>query len=119
MRDTTSPEGHAVRAVYLAAGAADVAAETGDRDLVAALAVQFEGMATTKQYVTGGLGARWEGEAFGDPYELPPDRAYAETCAAIGSFQLALAGLCELSNRLYEDGGGGGEPLDTNSGSTQ
>src|SRR4051794_14392694 len=103
VRETTSPEGHAVRAVYLAAGAADVAAETADRDLVAALAVQFEGMATTKQYVTGGLGARWEGEAFGDPYELPPDRAYAETCAAIGAAQWAWRMLLSTGEARYAD----------------
>ena len=46
-------------------------------------------MWSTKTYLTGGLGARWEGEAFGDEYELPPDRAYAETCAAIGGIQWA------------------------------
>ena len=103
VRETTSPEGHAVRAVYLAAGAADVAAETADRDLMAALAVQFEGMATTKQYVTGGLGARWEGEAFGDPYELPPDRAYAETCAAIGAAQWAWRMLLSTGDARYAD----------------
>jgi DUF1680 family protein len=103
VRRTTSPEGHAVRAVYLAAGAADVAAETGDRDLVDALAVQFSGMATAKQYVTGGLGARWEGEAFGDPYELPPDRAYAETCAAIGAAQWAWRMLLATADSRYAD----------------
>ena len=46
-------------------------------------------MVATKTYLTGGLGSRWDGEAFGDPYELPPDRAYAETCAAIGGVQWA------------------------------
>ena len=46
-------------------------------------------MVATKSYVTGGLGSRWDREAFGDPYELPPDRAYAESCAAIGGIQWA------------------------------
>jgi DUF1680 family protein len=103
VRETASPEGHAVRAVYLAAGAADVAAETGDRGLVTALADQFTGMATAKQYVTGGLGARWEGEAFGDPFELPPDRAYAETCAAIGAAQWAWRMLLSTGEARYAD----------------
>lgn len=103
VRETTSPEGHAVRAVYLAAGAADVAAETRDRSLVDALAEQFAAMAETKQYVTGGLGARWEGEAFGDPFELPPDRAYAETCAAIGAAQWAWRMLLATADAQYAD----------------
>ncbi|MCU1474649.1 beta-L-arabinofuranosidase domain-containing protein [Amnibacterium sp.] len=103
VRETTSPEGHAVRAVYFAAGAADVAAETADRPLVDALARQFEAMASTKQYVTGGLGARWEGEAFGDPYELPSDRAYAETCAAIGAAQWAWRMLLSTGEARYAD----------------
>jgi DUF1680 family protein len=103
VRDTRSPEGHAVRAVYLAAGAADVATELHDRDLVAALAEQYTGMTTAKQYVTGGLGARWEGEAFGDPYELPPDRAYAETCAAIGAAQWAWRMLLSTGEARYAD----------------
>lgn len=89
VREATTVEGHAVRAVYLAAGAADVAVETGDTELLEALKVQFAHMWDTKTYVTGGLGARWEGEAFGDEHELPPDRAYAETCAAIGGIQWA------------------------------
>ncbi len=103
VRDATSPEGHAVRAVYLAAGATDVAAETRDDDLLRSLGRQYGGMAGTKQYVTGGLGARWEGEAFGDPYELPPDRAYAETCAAIGAAQWAWRMLLSTGDPAYAD----------------
>jgi DUF1680 family protein len=87
VRSTKYPEGHAVRAMYLAAGATDVAIETGDAELLAALRQQWDNMVAAKMYVTGGLGSRWEGEAFGDPYELPSDRAYAETCAAIASMQ--------------------------------
>jgi uncharacterized protein len=85
LRQTRAPEGHAVRALYLAAGAADLAAEDGDDGLLSALLRQWDAMVSAKTYLTGGVGARWEGEAFGDPYELPPDRAYAETCAAIAS----------------------------------
>ncbi len=87
VRETTYPEGHAVRAMYLAAAATDVAIETGDTELLAALQQQWDNMVAAKMYVTGGLGSRWEFEAFGDPYELPSDRAYAETCAAIASMQ--------------------------------
>lgn len=103
VRDAVTVEGHAVRAVYLAAGAADVATETDDRELLGALAAQFASMTGTKQYVTGGLGARWEGEAFGDPHELPSDRAYAETCAAIGAVQWAWRMLLATGDATYAD----------------
>lgn len=103
VREATSVEGHAVRAVYLAAGATDVALETGDTDLLDALKRQFEHMWSTKAYVTGGLGARWEGEAFGDEYELPADRAYAETCAAIGGIQWAWRMLLATGEASYAD----------------
>ena len=103
MRETTTVEGHAVRAVYLAAGAADVAAETGDKELLAALRPSSTHMVATKQYITGGLGSRWDGEAFGDPYELPNDRAYAETCAAIGGIQWAWRMLLATGEARYAD----------------
>jgi DUF1680 family protein len=103
VREATTVEGHSVRAVYLAAGAADVALETGDSELLDALKVQFEHMWSTKTYITGGLGARWEGEAFGDEYELPPDRAYAETCAAIGGIQWAWRMLLATGEASYAD----------------
>ncbi|WP_298988915.1 glycoside hydrolase family 127 protein [uncultured Pseudokineococcus sp.] len=103
VREATTVEGHAVRAVYLAAGATDVAVETGDTDLLAALRTQFAHMLATKTYVTGGLGSRWDGEAFGDPHELPSDRAYAETCAAIGGVQWAWRMLLATGEALYAD----------------
>ncbi len=103
VRETTTPEGHSVRAVYFAAGAADVAAETGDKELLAALEIQFDSMVRQKQYINGGLGSRWDGEAFGDPYELPNDRAYAETCAAIGGIQWAWRMLLATGKTLYAD----------------
>jgi uncharacterized protein len=77
--------GHAVRAVYLNAGATDVYAETGDQDLLKALERLWDNMTTRKMYVSGGIGARYDHESFGKDYELPNARAYAETCAAIGS----------------------------------
>ncbi len=76
--------GHAVRAVYMYAGMADVAAITGDARYVAALDRIWADVVGSKLYVTGGIGARHEGEAFGRPYELPNLTAYCETCAAIG-----------------------------------
>jgi len=103
VREATTVEGHAVRAVYLAAGAADVAVETHDAALIATLGTQYAAMTAAKQYVTGGLGARWEGEAFGDPYELPSDRAYAETCAGIGAAQWAWRMLLATGEPSYAD----------------
>jgi DUF1680 family protein len=60
-------------------------------------------MVAGKQYVTGGLGSRWDGEAFGDPYELPPDVAYAETCASIGAVQWAWRRLLTTGEPGYAD----------------
>jgi DUF1680 family protein len=87
VREAGTVVGHAVRQLYLLAGATDLAAETGDPKLRAAMERLWDAMVATKTYLTGGVGSRHEGEAFGDPYELPPDRAYAETCAAIASVQ--------------------------------
>lgn len=103
VRETLVPEGHAVRAIYLAAGATDVAIESDDQQLLTALELQWQNMVDQKMYVTGGLGARWEGEAFGDPYELPSDRAYAETCAAIAGVQWNWRLLLATGNSKYAD----------------
>ncbi|WP_144751540.1 glycoside hydrolase family 127 protein [Curtobacterium pusillum] len=102
-RQATTVEGHAVRAVYLAAGAVDVAIETGDTELLTASERQFADMLATKAFITGGLGARWDWEAFGDPYELPTDRGYAETCAAIGGIQWAWRLLLATGKPEYAD----------------
>ena len=88
-REMPSVVGHAVRMVYLAAGAADVWLETGDETLAPALTRLWEDLSTRKLYITGGLGSRHSDEAIGDGYELPSERAYAETCAAIGTMQWA------------------------------
>jgi DUF1680 family protein len=77
--------GHAVRAVYLNAGVADLFAETGEPALQAALHRLWQSMTARKMYVSGGIGSRYEGESFGEDYELPNALAYTETCAAIGS----------------------------------
>ena len=73
------------------AGAVDVAVETGDRELLDAVRRRWRDMVATQMYLTGALGSRHKDEAFGDPYELPPDRAYAETCAAIACDDARLA----------------------------
>ncbi len=77
--------GHAVRHLYLCCGAADVCAELDIPAYRDALDALWRNFTTRRMYVTGGAGARHEGEAFGEDYELPNARAYAETCAAIGS----------------------------------
>lgn len=103
VRETTAPEGHAVRAIYLAAGATDVAIETGDTELLAALENQWTAMTATKMYVNGGLGSRWDGEAFGNPYELPNDVAYGETCAAVAGVQWSWRLLLATGSARYAD----------------
>ena len=77
--------GHAVRAGYLYSGVADVAALTGDSAYLAAIDKIWDNTVSKKLYITGGIGARHEGEAFGDNYELPNLTAYNETCAAIAN----------------------------------
>lgn len=77
--------GHAVRAVYMYTGMADVAALTGDSRYIEAINRLWENVVGRKLYLTGGIGARHTGEAFGDDYELPNAEAYAETCAAIAN----------------------------------
>lgn len=79
------PVGHAVRAMYMYCGMADVAALTNNRSYLDALDRLWRDEVDTKLYLTGGIGARRHGEAFGDDYELPNDTAYNETCAAIGN----------------------------------
>ncbi|MBP5320390.1 MAG: glycoside hydrolase family 127 protein [Kiritimatiellae bacterium] len=77
--------GHAVRAGYLYAGMADVAALTGDPSYVEAINTIWENVVSKKLHLNGGIGARHAGEAFGDNYELPNESAYLETCAAIAN----------------------------------
>lgn len=83
--DQKEAVGHAVRATYMYSGMADMAALTGDKAYVSAINTIWQDVVSGKIYVTGGIGARSEGEAFGDAYELPNATAYAESCAAIGN----------------------------------
>ncbi len=81
----TEFEGHAVRALYAAAGATDYFAESGDPAFRKTLDLLWTDLTARKMYITGGVGSRSGGESFGDPYELPSEQAYAETCAAIAN----------------------------------
>ncbi len=81
----TEAVGHAVRALYMYAGMTDIAAIYKDRDYLNAVNKIWKNVVDKKMYITGGLGARHENEAFGDNYELPNLTAYNETCAAIAS----------------------------------
>lgn len=84
-KEQTEAVGHAVRAVYMYSGMADVAAIMGDGEYESAVRSIWENMTRKKYYITGGIGALHDGEAFGDDYELPNATAYCETCAAIGN----------------------------------
>jgi DUF1680 family protein/alpha-L-arabinofuranosidase len=83
--DQTEAVGHAVRATYMYSGMADIAALTADRRYLDAINKIWDDVVTRKLYITGGIGARDSGEAFGNAYELPNASAYCETCAAIGN----------------------------------
>ncbi|MBU0472963.1 MAG: glycoside hydrolase family 127 protein [Bacteroidetes bacterium] len=77
--------GHAVRALYMYAGMTDIAVMYNNKDYLNAVNKIWENVVSKKMYITGGLGSKHSGEAFGDNYELPNLTAYNETCAAIGS----------------------------------
>lgn len=103
VRDADVLRGHAVRALYLAAGAVDVAVETGDRELLEAVERQWANTVAKRTYLTGAMGAHHQDEAFGADFELPPDREYGETCAAIASNMLSWRLLLETGESKYAD----------------
>ncbi|MGH2944765.1 MAG: glycoside hydrolase family 127 protein [Solirubrobacteraceae bacterium] len=103
VREAAAFRGHAVRALYLASGAADVAVETGDDELLAAIVRQWERTVAARTYVTGGMGSRHTDESFGEDYELPPDRAYSETCAGVASVMLAWRLLLATGEARFAD----------------
>ena len=84
VRQQEEAVGHAVRAVYLYSGMADIARLTGDEELYAACERLWNSIVNQKMYITGGIGSTHLGESFSFPYDLPNDTAYAETCASIG-----------------------------------
>jgi uncharacterized protein len=103
VRESAEITGHAVRALYLEAGVVDVAVETADAGLLASSVARWDDMVTAKTSLTGGIGSRHDGESFGDRYELPPDRAYNETCAAIASIQWSWRLLLATGEPRYAD----------------
>ena len=92
VREQTEAEGHAVRAVYLYSGMADVAVETGDQTLFEACRTLFDNIVSRRMYITGAIGSTHVGEAFTYDYDLPNESVYAETCAQIG--------LCFFAQRM-------------------
>jgi DUF1680 family protein len=116
----TKMEGHAVRAMYACCGATDYYMETGDPTYLQTLNALWNDTTTTKMYVTGGVGSRSDGEAFGDAYELPNFRAYGESCAAIGNMMwnwrmLAVTGdakFTDVMERALYNGINSGMSLD-------
>lgn len=84
VRQQKDATGHSVRAVYLYTGMADLASETGDKELFDACRTLWESITRRRMYITGGIGSTVNGEAFTVDYDLPNDTAYAETCASIG-----------------------------------
>ncbi|MEV4460699.1 beta-L-arabinofuranosidase domain-containing protein [Microbispora sp. NPDC049633] len=103
VREVREVTGHAVRQLYLLAGMVDVAVETGDPALLDAAERLWADAFRSRTYVTGAHGSRHREEAYGDPYELPPDRAYGETCAAIASFQWNWRLLLATGRARYAD----------------
>jgi DUF1680 family protein len=93
LREHDEAVGHSVRAMYLYAGAADVAALTGDQSLMEAVDRLWDNVVDKKTYVTGGIGAKGQGEAFGKNYELPNRTAYCETCANLAT--------CYWNHRMF------------------
>ncbi len=85
VRMQTVPVGHSVRFAYLETALAMLARETGDNSLIPALEQAWEHMVMRRMYVTGGIGSLPGVEGFGHDYELDPEYAYAETCAALAS----------------------------------
>jgi DUF1680 family protein len=103
VREATTVEGHAVRALYLTTGVANLYLETADSALLETLTRQWEDMVEGKLYVTGGVGARHLAESFGQPHELPNDLAYGETCGAIASIMWSWRMLLATGQARYAD----------------
>ncbi|MBV8552975.1 MAG: glycoside hydrolase family 127 protein [Acidobacteriaceae bacterium] len=99
----TEFEGHAVRALYAASGATDYFTEAGDPAIRRTLDLLWTDLTTRKMYITGGVGSRSAGESFGDPYELPSEQAYAETCASVANVMWNFRLLLLTGDARYTD----------------
>lgn len=103
VREQTKVVGHAVRAMYLYSGMADIATEYQDDSLTDALDVLWDDVVTKQMYITGGIGPAASNEGFTDYYDLPNDTAYAETCASVGLVFWANRMLGRGPDRRYAD----------------
>ncbi|MFI2755067.1 glycoside hydrolase family 127 protein [Cellulomonas sp. P22] len=103
VRETTVMAGHSVRALYLAAGAVDIAVEQRDAELLEAVRRQTLTTLARRTYLTGGMGAHHEGESFGHDHELPSDRAYSETCAGVASIMVNHRLLLATGDAVHAD----------------
>lgn len=103
VRDATTWRGHAVRALYLTAAAVDVAVERDDPELLAAVERQWTNAVARRTYLTGGMGSRHQDEGFGEDWELPPDRAYCETCAGVASVMVSWRLFLATGDVRYAD----------------
>jgi len=103
IREADVWRGHAVRALYLSAAAVDVAVDTGDDDLLAAIERQWERSVSRRTHLTGGMGSRHQDEGFGEDWELAPDRAYCETCAGVASVMVSWRLLLATGRVRYAD----------------
>ena len=103
VRDQSVATGHAVRAVYLYSGMADVARLSNDEELIRACDRLWDNITTKQMYITGGIGSTHEGEAFTYDYDLPNDTNYSETCASIGLVFFARRMLQLKNDSKYSD----------------
>ncbi|OWV71565.1 hypothetical protein ATY77_13705 [Rhizobium sp. R634] len=103
VREQKKVVGHAVRAMYLYSGMADIATEYKDDSLTAALETLWDDLTTKQMYITGGIGPAASNEGFTDYYDLPNDTAYAETCASVGLVFWASRMLGRGPDRRYAD----------------
>jgi DUF1680 family protein len=103
VRQQTTAEGHAVRAVYMYSAMADIAAETGDQTLIKACKKLWGNIVSKRMYITGGIGSTSYGESFTFDYDLPNDTIYAETCASIGLVFFAYRMLQIEAKSCYAD----------------
>jgi len=95
--------GHVVRALYYAASVVDLAVETDDTNLLESIIRQWDATVARRTYLTGGMGSRHLGESFGNDWELPPDRAYTETCGAVAAIHLAWRLLLATGESRFAD----------------
>ena len=103
IREQDEAVGHAVRVVYMLCGMADIARESGDKDLLDSCNVLWNNIVNKKMYVTGAIGSTHVGESFTGNYDLPNDSLYGETCASIGLAMFAKRMLNIDINSKYAD----------------